>query len=324
MGGKFRKWRTHSSACGLPKKGGKMENFLIKQETYLEAGIHIGTKLKVVDMNSFIYRMRNDGLFVLDLRKIDERIRMAGKLLSQYAPEEILVVASRTYSGNAASVFSQQTGIKVFQGRFIPGILTNVSRSDFVEPKLLLICDPKGERQAVVEAGRMGITTIGLCDTDNSTSFVDWVVPCNNKGRRSLALIFYLLTREYLIGRNRIASYDEFTAQLAVFEADQPPEGAAPEAAAGAQVPVSAPAEKAPEASALAVASESEEHKKAAAHKKKEAQLQSPKEASHEHAAEKKPDVHSASQNASDSPKPDAGHKEHAHAHEKKDEKPTE
>ena len=199
-----------------------MENFLIKQEAYLEAGIHIGTKLKVVDMNQFIYRMRNDGLFVLDLRKIDERIRTAGKLLSQYAPEEILVVASRTYSGNAASVFSQQTGIKIFQGRFIPGILTNVSRSDFVEPKLLLICDPKGEHQAVVEAGKMGITTIGLCDSDNSTSFIDWVVPCNNKGRRSLALIFYLLSREYLMGRNRIASYDEFTVPLSTFEADQP------------------------------------------------------------------------------------------------------
>src|SRR3989338_8813480 len=106
-----------------------MENFLIKQEAYLEAGIHIGTKLKVVDMNQFIYRMRNDGLFVLDLRKIDERIRTAGKLLSQYAPEEILVVASRTYSGNAASVFSQQTGIKIFPGRFIPGVFNHVSRS---------------------------------------------------------------------------------------------------------------------------------------------------------------------------------------------------
>ncbi len=209
------------------------ENFLIKQETYLEAGIHIGTKLKVHDMNPYIYRMRNDGLFVLDLRKIDERIRLAGKLLSQYAPEEILVVASRTYSGNSASVFSQLTGIKVYQGRFIPGILTNVSRSDFVEPKLLLVCDPKGERQAVIEAGRTGIPTIGLCDSDNSTMFIDWVVPCNNKGRRALALIFYLFSREYLMARGKIASYDEFTTQLAAFEAEKPEEGAAASAPAG-------------------------------------------------------------------------------------------
>ncbi|MCX8194653.1 MAG: 30S ribosomal protein S2 [Candidatus Micrarchaeota archaeon] len=219
------------------------ESFLIKQEAYLEAGVHIGTKLKVIDMSQFIYRMRNDGLYILDLRKIDERIRLAGKLLSQYAPNEILVVASRTYSGNAASVFSQQTGIKIFQGRFIPGIFTNVSRSDFMEPKLLLICDPKGERQAAIEAGKMGIPTIGLCDTDNSTSFIDWVVPCNNKGRRSLALIFYLLTREYLMGRGRISSYDEFSVPLSAFEAEpqmqespaQEKEGAAEEGAPAQQ-----------------------------------------------------------------------------------------
>ena len=211
-----------------------MENFLIKQEAYLEAGIHIGTKLKLMDMGPFIYRMRNDGLFVLDLRKIDERIRYAGKILSQYAPEDILVVASRTYSGNAASVFSQQTGIKVFQGRFIPGILTNVGRSDFMEPKLLVICDPKGERQAVVEAGNMGIPTIGLCDSDNSTTFIDWVVPCNNKGRRSLALIFYLFSREYLMGRGKIASYDEFSVPLTSFEAEKPEDGAAAPASAPA------------------------------------------------------------------------------------------
>jgi len=198
-----------------------MENFLIKQETYLEAGIHIGTKLKANDMNSFIYRMRNDGLYVLDLRKIDERIRMAGKFLSQYAPEEVMVVASRTYSGNAAAVFSKLTGIKVFEGRFIPGILTNVFRKDFIEPKLLIVCDPKGERQAVIEAGKMGIPTIGLCDSDNTTMFIDWVVPCNNKGRRSLALIFYLFTREYLMGRNKIASYDEFATPLTLFEAER-------------------------------------------------------------------------------------------------------
>ncbi|MEM4554739.1 MAG: 30S ribosomal protein S2 [Candidatus Anstonellaceae archaeon] len=198
-----------------------MDSLLIKQEAYLEAGIHIGTKLKTVDMRQFIYKMRNDGLYVLDLRKIDERLRLAAKMLGRYEPEEILVVASRTYSGNAASVFSALTGIKVFQGRFIPGLFTNVAREDFVEPKLLLVCDPKGEKQAVIEAGKVGIPIIGLCDTDNVTMFIDWVVPCNNKGRRSLALIFYLLAREYLMAKNKIGSYDEFTTPLSAFESEK-------------------------------------------------------------------------------------------------------
>jgi ribosomal protein S2 len=126
-----------------------------------------------------------------------------------------------------------------------------VARDDFVEPKLLLICDPKGERQAVVEAGNVGIPTIGLCDTDNVTMFIDWVVPCNNKGRRSLALIFYLLAREYLMARNKIASYDEFTTQLTAFEAERQEEGAAalPEAAGQpAAESIEAAAQEAPSA----------------------------------------------------------------------------
>jgi small subunit ribosomal protein S2 len=108
-----------------------MDSFLIKQEAYLEVGIHIGTKLRSIDMSQFIYRMRNDGLYVLDLRKIDERIRLAGKMLAKYEPSEVMVVASRTYSGNVAAVFSAMTGIKVYGGRFIPGILTNVARWEY-------------------------------------------------------------------------------------------------------------------------------------------------------------------------------------------------
>jgi small subunit ribosomal protein S2 len=275
------------------------ENFLIKQETYLEAGIHIGTKLKVVDMNPFIYRVRNDGLYVLDLRKIDERIRMAGKLLAKYEPGEVMVVASRTYSGNAASVFSAVTGIKVFQGRFIPGILTNVSRADFVEPKILLICDPRSERQAVTEAGTMGIPIVGLCDSDNNTMFVDWVIPCNNKGRRSLALIFYLLAREYLMGKGKIASYDEFQKPLAAFEAEPGEEAVAAEGAA-------APAAVADESVKAAV----QEEKVEAA----------PAEATTAHVEKAEPAAEAKKEEASAPAEEGEKHKKHAHAHKKADE----
>lgn len=271
-------------ACRSPS-GGKMDSFLIKQEAYLEVGIHIGTKLKVIDMNQFIYRMRNDGLYVLDLRKIDERIRLAGKMLAQYEPGEILVVASRTYSGNAAAVFSAMTGVNVYSGRFIPGILTNVHRDDFVEPKLLLVCDPKGERQAVVEAGMMGIPTIGLCDSDNTTTFIDWVVPCNNKGRRSLALIFYLLTREYLMGKGKIASYDEFTKPLSAYEAEPAEEGAAPAAAPEAETPAAAVQEAPSEAPAE---EKPVEHKKEHEHKEEKAEAEKAPAKKAEHAEEKK------------------------------------
>jgi len=207
------------------------DGFLIKQEKYLEAGIHIGTKLRVIDMRRFIYRTRNDGLYVLDLRKVDERIRMAGKLLAKFDPKDIIVVASRTYSSAAANNFAQATGCGVVAGRFIPGRFTNVARDDFLEPKILIVCDPKGEHQAVVEAGKIGIPTVGLCDTDNFTSFIDWVVPCNNKGRRSLSLIFWLFAREMAIANGKISSYEDFKPTLEEFEMQEAEKPAAVPAA---------------------------------------------------------------------------------------------
>ncbi|MFH0927326.1 MAG: 30S ribosomal protein S2 [Candidatus Micrarchaeota archaeon] len=195
------------------------EGLLIKQEKYLETGIHIGTKLRTIDMAKFIYRTRNDGLYVLDLRAIDERIRLAGKVMAKYPPEDTVIIASRTYSSIAARVFAKITGVKVIYGRFVPGLFTNVARADFIEPKLAFICDPKGERQAVIECGKMGIPSIGLCDTDNFTMFVDWAIPCNNKGRRALALIFWLLAREMAMGAGKISTYEEFTPDFEAFEA---------------------------------------------------------------------------------------------------------
>ncbi len=238
------------------------DGFLIKQEKYLEAGIHIGTKLRVIDMRRFIYRTRNDGLYVLDLRKVDKRIRLAGKLLSQYGPKDIVVVASRAYSSAAASKFASVTGSTVVSGRFIPGRFTNVSRQDFLEPKIAIVCDPKGEHQAVIEAGKNGIPTIGLCDTDNFTTFIDWVVPCNNKGRRSLSLIFWLFAREMAMSSGKIATYDEFKPTLEEFEA-QPEEKPAGEGAAVAeeiaqegQMPSDAPETKAIAEEAISKAQE--------------------------------------------------------------------
>ena len=200
--------------------GGDKSGFLIPQDRYLEAGVHIGTKVKTGPMRSFIYMRRNDGLYVLDIKKTDERIRNAGKILAQYEPEQILVTASRIYSGISGANFCKVTGANLYPGRFIPGVLTNPSRLDFMEPKVLIISDPRGEREAIIEAGKMGIPVVALCDTDNVTKFLDYIVPCNNKGRKSLAMVFYLLAREYMVGRGLIASYSEFKYPLRMFSED--------------------------------------------------------------------------------------------------------
>lgn len=195
-----------------------MSDMLVSQEKYLEAGIHIGTKLKTSDMVPFIYKARHDKLYVLDLKQVDDRIRLAAKFLARFEPADVLVVASRTYAGNATSVFSKLTGVKQWAGRFVPGMFTNPQRDNFLEPKLLFVCDPKGERQAIFEAATSGIPVVALADTDNTTKYVDWIIPCNNKGRKSLALIFYLLAREIQKEKGQIKTDEEFQGNLEEFE----------------------------------------------------------------------------------------------------------
>ena len=60
------------------------EQLLLPRDTLLSAGIHIGTRMKTLDMEPFIYRVRPDGLFVLDVKKTDDRIRVTAKFLSRY------------------------------------------------------------------------------------------------------------------------------------------------------------------------------------------------------------------------------------------------
>ncbi|MBU0586164.1 30S ribosomal protein S2 [Candidatus Micrarchaeota archaeon] len=194
------------------------QSMLVKQDKYLEAGIHIGTKMRTYDMSKFVFKTRDDGLHILDLREIDSRLRRAAKMMGKYKPEDILVVASRTYSGNAASKFAALTGVNVIKGRFIPGTMTNIALKEFREPKLLVVSDPKNEQEAVTEAAKMGIPIIALCDTDNEVKNIDFLVPANNKGRKSLALIYFILTRELMMSQGKITSYDQFEYEPSYFE----------------------------------------------------------------------------------------------------------
>ncbi len=190
----------------------------VKQELFLEAGVHIGTKMRTNDMREFIFKRRDDGLYILDLRKSADKIMEAAKFVAQFRPEEVTVVASRIYSGNPASRFAALTGVNVIAGRYVPGTMTNIQYKKFIEPKLIIVCDPKGERQAIKESKQTGAKVIGFCDSDNETRNIDLVVPVNNKGKRSLALVFYILTRELMMAQGTIKSYEDFKYNISYFE----------------------------------------------------------------------------------------------------------
>jgi small subunit ribosomal protein S2 len=180
---------------------------LIPMDEYLAAGVHIGTQQKTEDMKRFIYRVRPDGLYVLDVKASDERIKIAASFLRKFDPVRILVVCARQYGQYPAMMFAKVIGAKSLVGRFIPGTLTNPQYRNFMEPDVVIVTDPTGDSQAVKEAVDVGIPVIGMCDTNNLTMNLDLIIPTNNKGRKALALIYFLLAREVLKLRDQKLDY---------------------------------------------------------------------------------------------------------------------
>ncbi len=195
------------------------EELLISEDMYLTSGVHIGTQQKSKDMRSFIYKVRTDGLYVLDIKQTDARIKLAAKFLASHDPKQMLVVAARQYGQKPARVFSSTVGCHVFPGRFVPGTLTNPELPQYLEPKVLMITDPAADQQALKEAVNVGVPVVALCDANNETKYVDLVIPTNNKGRRALATIYWLLTREYQKHKGQLKKDDEFKMTIDDFEA---------------------------------------------------------------------------------------------------------
>lgn len=194
------------------------ELLLLSQESLLSAGIHIGTRIKTKDMEQFIYRVRPDGLFVLDVKRTDERIRVAAKFLARFDPPKIAVVASRLYARDPVAKFCEVTGATPIVERFIPGMLSNPIYPGRIEPDVVMVSDPRADSQAVREASSTGIPVVALCSTDNSFSDVDLVIPTNNKGRRALATIYWLLARQILRERGEIPSDGDLQMPIEEFE----------------------------------------------------------------------------------------------------------
>jgi small subunit ribosomal protein S2 len=192
---------------------------LTSEDEYLTSGVHIGTQHKTADMKPYIFRVRNDGLFVLDIAKTDVQIRKAAQLLAKYDPKRILFVSQRQYGQKPVKEAAKATGANAIAGRFMPGTCTNPIVPGFMEPEVLVLTDPLGDGQAMREAMNIGIPIIGLVDSNNEVKNLDIVIPANNKGRRSLALVYWLLAREILVAKGTLTDRAAFTPTVDDFEA---------------------------------------------------------------------------------------------------------
>lgn len=195
----------------------KGKELLIDVETYLKSGIHIGTKFKSGEMRKYIFKKRKDGLMVFNIETIDNRIKQIAKIIAQNDAKEVAVVARRLYAQKPAKKFASMIGAKVFTSRFVPGTITNPEARSFYEPKIVILTDPVLDSQALKEATESHLPVISIAGSESPLKNVDIVIPANNKGRKALALIFYLLTREVLAERGEI-DRKSFAAGIEEFE----------------------------------------------------------------------------------------------------------
>jgi small subunit ribosomal protein S2 len=181
-----------------------MEDLITSLDDYLAAGIHIGTLQKTADMKPYIYKVRSDGLYILDIKTTDNHIKSAAKFLAKFPKDKVLVASRRQYGQKPIKDFAEITGAVAIAGRFVPGTMTNPNYRGFLEPEVLIVTDPRGDEQALKEASDIGVPTVALCDTDNLASGVDIVIPTNNKGKKALSTIYWLLARELLRERGEL------------------------------------------------------------------------------------------------------------------------
>ena len=180
--------------------------YLLPLETYHQHFVHIGTQQSSAHMVPFLEEQKQEGtgLYLINLDETNKRFSTVSSFLSKFKPENILVVSARQYGQRPARRFAQAIGARHIVGRFIPGTLTNPRLRSYIEPEVIVVTDPQADQQALSEAVNSGLPVVGICDANNTLRFVDLVLPANNKGRRSLALVYWLLAREIVKAQGRV------------------------------------------------------------------------------------------------------------------------
>jgi small subunit ribosomal protein SAe len=166
----------------------------------LACNVHIGTKFMEPAMARYMWKRRADGVYIVNLQKTWEKLTLAARIIAATEnPQDVCVVSARPYAQRAALKFASFTGATALAGRFTPGTFTNqIQERNFMEPRLLVVTDPRTDYQPVKESSYVNIPTIAFCDSDSPLRYVDVVIPCNTRAPHSVGLMYWLLCREVL------------------------------------------------------------------------------------------------------------------------------
>ena len=185
----------------------------------ISTGIRVGTQVKTKFMKQFIEKASPEGLYMLNIDMTLDKINTSAKFINRIGAENIIVCSGRQYAGIPIEKFCEMTGAKQLLGRFMPGTLTNPSLPYYIEPKIVLISDPEVDEQALIEATNAGIPIVGIANTDNITSKLDIIIPANNRGRKALATVYWLLVRQILIEKGELKENESMKYEIDDFEA---------------------------------------------------------------------------------------------------------
>ena len=188
------------------------------EKMILSTGIRVGTPVKTKYMIPFIVRANPEGLYILDISKTLSRIDVAAKFIGRSNISRVAVTSAREYGKTPVEKFCEFTGATGIFGRFMPGTFTNPSLPKYMEPEIVIVTDPQADQQAVIEATRAGVPVIAISNSDNVTSKVDLVIPANNRGRKALATVYWLLAREVLKKQGTIKSDNDMKVSIDDFE----------------------------------------------------------------------------------------------------------
>ncbi len=208
-----------SNSSDMAEQSESLEDPNNLEKMILSTGIRVGTPIKTKFMTSFITRANPEGLYILDISKTLARIDVAAKFIGRTNIANVAVTSAREYGKTPIEKFCELTGARGIFGRFMPGTFTNPSLPKYLEPEIVIVTDPQADEQAVLEATRAGVPVIALSNSDNITSKVDLVIPSNNRGRKALATVYWLLTKEVLKKQGKIKSDSEMPLTIDDFEA---------------------------------------------------------------------------------------------------------
>jgi len=197
------------------------ETVLTSLEDYIKTAAYLGTKVITPTMRKYIYRRRLDGLAILNTNIVDKKLKEAIDFICQFKPEEWVVVCKRDSGWRAVKMFSELTGVRVFTKKYPAGIITNTTLPNFFETKMMMVCDPWLDRNALSDSTKVNVPVVGVCDTNNNTTNIDVVIIANNKSNKSLGLIFWLLAREYMKHwkiKKELPSLEDFAGERLILE----------------------------------------------------------------------------------------------------------